>query len=56
MQINTREAMRRAVRLRQKLGSWEEVERAGNATKYSLEVLLGGPIDEPSPPSNPASE
>ena len=56
MQINTREAMLRAVKLRQKLGSWEEVERVANATKHSLEVLLGGPLDEPSSPGEPAGE
>ena len=56
MQINTREAMLRAVKLHQKFGSWEEVERAGNATKHSLEVLLGGPVDEPASPGKPAGE
>ena len=48
--------MLRAVKLRQKLGSWEEVERAGNATKHSLEALLGAPIDDPLPPGNSPAE
>ena len=56
MQINTREAMLRAVKLHRKFGSWEEVERAGNAAKHSLELLLGGSLDEPVPPGKPADE
>ena len=56
MQVNTREAMLRAFKLRQKFGSWEEVERAGNATQFSLEVFLGAPLDDQAQPGNPPAE
>ena len=56
MQINTQEAMLKAFKLRQKYGSWEEVERRTNAVKHSLEVIFGGPIDGPVDPANPSGE
>ena len=56
MQINTRQAMMRAFKLHQKYGSWEEAERATNATKHTLEVILGGPLDEQSPPGDARTE
>ena len=56
MQINTREAMMRAFKLRQKYGSWEEVERRTNAVKHSLEVIFGGRIDGPVDPAHPGRE
>ncbi len=56
MQVNTREAILRAFKLRQKFGSWEEVERAGNATRHSLEALVGEPLDDPAPRGNSQAE
>ena len=56
MQINTPEAMLKAFKLRQKYGSWEEVERRTDAVKHTLEVLFGGPIDGPVDPANPQGE
>ena len=56
MEINTPEAMLKAFKLRQKYGSWEEVERRTGALKHTLEVVIGLPIDEPISPGNPAGE
>ena len=53
---NTPEAMRKAIQLRLKYGSWEEVERRTNAFRHTLEAMTGLPIDEPMPSDNAAGE
>jgi hypothetical protein len=47
MQPNTRTAIARAIELRRKLGSWEAVERAGNATSNTIGAIIRSlPDDE----------
>lgn len=56
IQPNTPEAMRKAVKLRLKYGSWEEVERRTNALRHTVEAMIGLPIDAPMPSDNAAGE